>query len=69
MTLTEILQIEPRLKTVLDKAKNMQPINENYNMLKQMIEPLVGFGAEKEELKNHRCYEMVNFSLYTALKY
>jgi hypothetical protein len=69
MTLNKILQIEPRLKTILDKAKNMQPINENYTMLKQMIEPLVGFGAEKEELKNHRCYEIINFSLYKLLKY
>lgn len=69
MTLNKIIQIEPRLKTVLDKAKNMQPINENYTMLKQMIEPLVGFGAEKEDLKNHRCYEIVNFSLYKALNY
>lgn len=69
MTLEEIITIEPKVKSVLIMARKMQSSTENYNYLKRLLTPLVGFEAAKEQLRNSKCYEVVHGALVKKLRY
>lgn len=56
--LDEIQQLEPRLKGIFFKAKQSSRSWQAYSDLKRSLEWLVGFGAEKDELRNSSDYQL-----------
>ena len=60
-TFYQILELEPRLKEITDYCKKPERKNEDwveiYSCVKKKFVKLVGWGAEKPELKNSNDYE------------
>jgi len=66
--LQDILQLEPRLRAVIEEARE-QRNNKGYHRirryteLKRKIASLVGSQAEKEELRSSEAYEIVRSTI------
>ena len=58
MNYEEIIKIEPRVHKVIEKLKPTRSWND-YEKIKKQITPLVGWYAEKEELRNENAYEII----------
>ena len=58
MTIIEILQLEPQLKTLADLAASMPKGMRHltYSATKVKIDPLVGWGARRPELRSAGAY-------------
>ena len=76
MTIEQMLQIEPRLKMVIDYAKmenNLAKIHKIYwcdvwQNCKQMMIGMVGWYAEKDELSSSECFYIFHDYLYSITK-
>lgn len=69
MTIEQITQIEPRVKYVLNAASHVRKSDpHNYPRFKNLLEPLVGWEAEKEELRTTSAYYVAINALCEALK-
>lgn len=75
MTFDEMVKIEPRLGELKDEARNManilkKPSDRNsywYQELKRRFVKLVGFWADKPELRNSDDYSIAYEELYSTL--
>ena len=69
MTIDQITQIEPRVKDVLNAAAKVRKVDPyNYPKFKNLLDPFVGWGAEKEELRTTAAYYVAINALCDALK-
>ena len=72
MTWDQIVAIEPRLANLhLDasicRRPGVSPYDVWYQTLKPRLVHLVGFGAEKPELRNCDCYDIAYDVIFAAL--
>lgn len=68
LTIEQIKEIEPRVKTILDEATRIRPVQPNdYPDYKSRLEPLVGYEAEKKELRTSAAYCSALHALCNAL--
>ena len=69
ITINQIYAIEPRVKQVIDKAKEEENPNwETYSHYKAVLSSLVGFNAEKGELRSSKAYELAIKKLCDVLQ-
>ena len=62
LTIDEIIRIDPRIGTILDGIKVNRRSPKRYKLygtLKIQLSKLVGWSAEKQELRNTQAYDIV----------
>lgn len=69
MDILKMYKLEPELKAVVDTAKVAPDKDRAYRDAKSAAFSLVGFGAQREELRNSRAWERFERHLCGEMRY